>query len=177
MRNRSNLLKLAAAATMAVSMQCAYADDWAFSYFDTGGGTAAFGSGTFVTGSVGPAYTVTGISGFANGQAITRLSSWASADQLLWPTAPFFDSAGISFHTAGGPDWNLAYLSGGFNGISFTGDIAINSSLDPGTALVHFDAINMSVTAVPEPETYAMMLAGLGLMGFMARRRKQNAAA
>jgi hypothetical protein len=25
---------------------------------------------------------------------------------------------------------------------------------------------------VPEPETYAMMLAGLGLMGFMVRRRK-----
>jgi hypothetical protein len=30
--------------------------------------------------------------------------------------------------------------------------------------------------AVPEPETYAMLLAGLGLMGFVARRRKQHAA-
>ena len=30
----------------------------------------------------------------------------------------------------------------------------------------------LSVTAVPEPETYGMMLAGLGLMGFVARRRK-----
>ena len=27
---------------------------------------------------------------------------------------------------------------------------------------------------VPEPETYAMMLAGLGLLGFIARRRMQN---
>lgn len=30
---------------------------------------------------------------------------------------------------------------------------------------------------VPEPETYAMMLAGLGMLGFMARRRKSKAAA
>lgn len=31
---------------------------------------------------------------------------------------------------------------------------------------------NFSVTAVPEPETYTMLLAGLGLMGFLARHRK-----
>ena len=30
-----------------------------------------------------------------------------------------------------------------------------------------------AVTAVPEPETYAMLLAGLGLLGFVARRRMQ----
>lgn len=30
---------------------------------------------------------------------------------------------------------------------------------------------------VPEPETYAMMLAGLGMLGFVARRRKQKLAA
>ena len=34
---------------------------------------------------------------------------------------------------------------------------------------------NVSVTAVPEPETYALMLAGLGLIGFSARRRKTHA--
>ena len=28
------------------------------------------------------------------------------------------------------------------------------------------------VTAIPEPETYALMLAGLGVLGFVARRRK-----
>ena len=30
----------------------------------------------------------------------------------------------------------------------------------------------MITAAVPEPETYAMMLAGLGLLGVAARRRK-----
>lgn len=30
------------------------------------------------------------------------------------------------------------------------------------------------VAAIPEPEAYAMMLAGLGLMGFVARRRKHR---
>ena len=34
---------------------------------------------------------------------------------------------------------------------------------------------NVSVSAVPEPETYAMLLAGLGLLGFMAGRRKESA--
>jgi hypothetical protein len=31
-----------------------------------------------------------------------------------------------------------------------------------------------STAPIPEPETYAMMLAGLGLLGVMARRRKQK---
>jgi len=34
-------------------------------------------------------------------------------------------------------------------------------------------SIEMVTAPIPEPETYALMLAGLGLVGFMARRRKQ----
>ncbi|MDO9205543.1 PEP-CTERM sorting domain-containing protein [Methylotenera sp.] len=37
-----------------------------------------------------------------------------------------------------------------------------------------FETDNHAVLTVPEPETYAMMLAGLGLMGFVARRRKNG---
>ncbi|WP_229207642.1 MULTISPECIES: collagen-binding domain-containing protein [unclassified Duganella] len=34
-----------------------------------------------------------------------------------------------------------------------------------------------AIAAVPEPETYAMLLAGLGIVGFMGRRRQKAAAA
>jgi hypothetical protein len=33
----------------------------------------------------------------------------------------------------------------------------------------------LSVTAVPEPESYALMLAGLGVLAFVARRRRTDA--
>lgn len=38
------------------------------------------------------------------------------------------------------------------------------------------DLLSQTIPAVPEPETYALMGLGLGLMGFVARRRKQQAA-
>lgn len=36
-------------------------------------------------------------------------------------------------------------------------------------------SINPIIAPVPEPETYAMLIAGLGLIGVIDRRRKQNA--
>jgi hypothetical protein len=33
----------------------------------------------------------------------------------------------------------------------------------------------VSAAPIPEPETYAMLLVGLGMLGFAARRRKQQA--
>ena len=39
-----------------------------------------------------------------------------------------------------------------------------------------FEATNFSVTTpVPEPETYVLMLAGIGAVGFMSRRRRRQA--
>ncbi len=47
----------------------------------------------------------------------------------------------------------------------------------PNYAVGYIVEYSPITTAVPEPETYAMMLAGLGLLGYAARRRKQKAAA
>jgi hypothetical protein len=38
----------------------------------------------------------------------------------------------------------------------------------------HGSLLSQTIPAIPEPETYAMMLAGLGLLGFVARRRRQG---
>jgi PEP-CTERM motif len=53
---------------------------------------------------------------------------------------------------------------------SLVGFRVYGTSAEEGTYayLDHFELI----TAVPEPETWAMLLAGLGLMGTIARRRK-----
>jgi hypothetical protein len=49
------------------------------------------------------------------------------------------------------------------------------SSIQPlGAAFVWPTVDNLVLAAVPEPETYALLLAGLGIVGFMARRRRAD---
>lgn len=75
---------------------------------------------------------------------------------------------------------NVAGSGSGNSWLHYTGLVSLNGS----TELV-FSALgasnsygasldNVSLTAVPEPETYAMMLAGLALMGAVARRRRNK---
>ena len=50
----------------------------------------------------------------------------------------------------------------------------LNTVIIPtGATLVTGSGTVYGITPVPEPETYAMLLAGLGLVGWAARRRKQ----
>ena len=44
-----------------------------------------------------------------------------------------------------------------------------NGHIFAGSSADHF---NFSITSVPEPETWALMIAGIGLVGFAMRRRK-----
>ena len=57
---------------------------------------------------------------------------------------------------------------------SFSGapSITVTDDFSAGLGVYKHATNSFNVTAVPEPETYAMMMAGLGVLGFLGRRRK-----
>jgi len=55
-----------------------------------------------------------------------------------------------------------------------TGWLSLNSGISLSLVTDSGDHY-YNISSVPEPETYAMLMAGLGLLGFMARRRKESA--
>jgi hypothetical protein len=61
---------------------------------------------------------------------------------------------------------SASLLAGNYD-LKITGDVAAGGGS-------YWGAVTLTTAPVPEPETYAMMLAGLGLMGFVARRRRQK---
>ena len=72
-----------------------------------------------------------------------------------------------------GTESTLLTLSGSTNYKLFFG--SVGAGLPGMTAGMKLDNISvMAVTPVPEPESYAMLVAGLGVLGFMGRRRQQR---
>ncbi|MBL8488925.1 MAG: PEP-CTERM sorting domain-containing protein [Rhodocyclaceae bacterium] len=56
---------------------------------------------------------------------------------------------------------------------AFTGQVDEVRVYDTALSAGEVGGIYASVIAVPEPETYATMLAGLGMLGALARRRRK----
>lgn len=93
-----------------------------------------------------------------------------------------------------GPEWNLMFDeisfvdvasntvlgsdTNGFDGWSLTAtlpDAGLYRLVVEGTTSGNFGGKyegELSVALIPEPSTYALMLAGLGVVGFLAKRRK-----
>ncbi len=91
-------------------------------------------------------------------------------------TYTFNQFSGFSFGFTGfGANNSLDAFYVGFkadDGEMITDLVFYGGGFPEGDAINAFEASNFSVTPVPEPETYALMLAGLGVVGFMARRRR-----
>ena len=75
---------------------------------------------------------------------------------------------GSSIYSVG----NIVYGAEGNGVIQFTGSVTSISWTNPVFENWYGFTVGVPITAVPEPETYALMLAGLGALGFIMRRRK-----
>jgi hypothetical protein len=67
--------------------------------------------------------------------------------------------------------------SAGLNNVNLHGISSITFSLLSGNGDGSMDQFVVQASAIPEPASAALLLAGLGVMGAVARRRKQSAAA
>lgn len=83
------------------------------------------------------------------------------------------DYAGNLFNIAANPNVAINWTPQSFMftaGAGTASTLTFSSTVDAGTAFAFLDAV--SVTAVPEPGALAMLLAGLGVVGYVAKRRK-----
>ncbi|MBB5369731.1 MULTISPECIES: FxDxF family PEP-CTERM protein [unclassified Janthinobacterium] len=136
----------------------------------SGGFFSTFGknnaNGTFIDNYT---FSIDELSSFSG--ITTSISTKPSIDLLELTGFKLTDSLGNVFNgtriQSGQVDeWNLLVdkLAVGAYTLSVSGTVLTSA------AASYSGTINLS--AVPEPETYALLLAGLGVMGFVARRRK-----
>ena len=151
------------------------------------GTQTTLGSTHYDYGSQGTAVGIFGVSAAYSGDATYHLSNY-----LEWQVG------GVLKITLAGPVTSIAFDFGDVgSGPAGKFEVAIGSSIYSATGIqdqygffgivsdTSFNTItissnlsyasidNLRVAAVPEPETYAMLLAGLGLVGALARRREQ----
>jgi hypothetical protein len=176
-----NLVLAAAAIAALATAGSASAATYIFDFQNTDP-TDAYGavevSGTFTASST-LSSSITNITGNVSGApaplvdgAIAGLSGYAGADNTLYGvganTGNQVSFGGVSF-SVGGEDYNLyAYNGGAWLLASSVDSVGYPQNGTPGT---------FSVTAVPEPATWAMMLVGFGGLGAAMRSRRKLVAA
>jgi PEP-CTERM motif len=192
---RKVFLALTAAAGLASNVASAHT--YHFSYTTMDGVSA---SGTIVTSNTptgpfdtcpecnnSPGFLATSISGMRNGQTITGLvpvAGFADNDNVVYPTSPNLDFAGLAF-ASGGSDYNIYFGAWGLTNGPFN---TFPPSLDGYAecrvtgvdciatgSLATQPLVAWSLTAVPEPAQWTLLLIGFAVVGSAgyALRRKE----
>lgn len=110
---------------------------------------------------------------FGNSQVGSTSVHDVFADGILVASCPSQSAACWN----GGPSvWSHTFTGAELS--IFNDGIVIMTTTQNDCCVVREGALSLSgvTAAVPEPETFAMMLAGLGLLGFAARRKNQKSA-
>lgn len=97
-----------------------------------------------------------------------------AAVYTMTPVAGGFDMEGNPL-PANPNNPNYGFFSWDLSGVTTPiSSFNVNFGLDIHSSALAFQLDQVAVTAVPEPETYALMLAGLGAVTLVARRRRNG---
>jgi hypothetical protein len=164
MRTKYVLLGLAACIALAPAASAA---EYMFSYTSQSG-TFESGFGDIFTNASNDVMSISGTAAGPTSQSgmITGTSDYASADNIFTASSPYVDSSGLSFSTSNGVDYNLYEYDGVYR--------VSDSISDPsgGAAVTSDSPVTLTVEAVtpaPEPSMWALMIAGVAMIGGMLR--------